>query len=289
LIDCILLTEPRFIAESTDPYVQQVFAEDAVVVDALRAAGLRVERRSWDDPSIDWSMVRCGLVRTTWDYHHRWPVFDAWLTRVAQTTPLINAAGVLRWNLDKRYLLDLAEAGVQVVPTRVAARGSGASLAIHGPSVIKPVVSAAGRETHRVHPGAEAEALWDRLLEVEDMMVQPFVESVLGRGEVSLMVIDGEVTHAVQKIAAPGEFRVQDDHGGTVHAYTPTAAERELAARAMAAAPDGALYGRVDLVNLADGTPAVMELELVEPEMFFRFGPGAAERMAAAVARSLKA
>ena len=118
------------------------------------------------------------------------------------------------------------------------------------------------------------------------MLIQPFMPSIVDRGEVSLVVIAGSVTHAVRKIAAPGEFRVQDDHGGTVHEHAATAAEIAISERAIAAIPGDVYYARIDLVEGPHG-PLVMELELIEPELFFRHNPRAADKLAGAVAAEL--
>jgi glutathione synthase/RimK-type ligase-like ATP-grasp enzyme len=134
---------------------------------------------------------------------------------------------------------------------------------------------------------AADEARTRALIDAEDVLLQPFLPSILTDGEVSLIVIDGTVTHAVRKVAAAGEFRVQDDHGGRVLAHTPAPDEIAVAEQAIAACRPHPVYARVDLVRMPDGVPAIMELELVEPELFFRFAPHAASRLAAAVAALL--
>jgi len=153
-------------------------------------------------------------------------------------------------------------------------------------AVIKPAVSGAGRETYRVvrSEADSYEAAWKRLVASESMLLQPFMPAIVEHGEVSLVIIDGEVTHAVRKIAAQGEFRVQDDHGGTVHPHTPAKTESRVARAALAAVPGQVTYARVDLVEGENG-PLVMELELIEPELFFRLEGNAAARLAGAVAR----
>ena len=298
MIDCVVLTDRRYVApQIINEYVRNVLDEDAAVVQALRAQGLTVERRAWDDPSVDWSQTRSALFRTTWDYFERWPEFSAWLDRVRPQTRLLNPGSLINWNLDKRYLIALAEAGVSVVPTRYVARGDARSLsalmAAAGwrEAVVKPAISGAGRDTFRVPVPVSAEhaARYRELVGAEDMLLQPFLPSILDDGEVSVVVIDGAVTHAVRKVAAAGEFRVQDDHGGTVHPHTPAPDEAEVAAAAIAACSPRPVYARVDLVRMPDGQPAIMELELVEPELFFRFAPHAAVRLGEAVARTLTA
>lgn len=297
MIDCVVLTDRRYVApEIINDYVRNVLDEDAAVVEALQAQGLSVERRAWDDPTVDWSQVRSALFRTTWDYFERWPEFSAWLGRVRPQTRLLNPDVLINWNLDKRYLIALAEAGVSVVPTRYVACGDAHSLSEHletagwREAVVKPAISGAGRDTFRVPLPVSAahEARYRNLVDAEDMLLQPFLPSILDNGEVSVVVIDGEVTHAVRKVAAAGEFRVQDDHGGTVHPHTPDPDEAEVAAAAIAACSPRPVYARVDLVRMPGGAPAIMELELVEPELFFRFAPHAATRLGAAVAKALR-
>jgi glutathione synthase/RimK-type ligase-like ATP-grasp enzyme len=179
------------------------------------------------------------------------------------------------------------------VPTVFVERGSAAPLhellRAHGldEAVIKPAVSGAARHTHRVDPGTAAahEAQWRERLRHEAMLLQPLQRSVLEHGEVTVVVIDGLATHALRKRPKPGDFRVQDDHGGTVHPHEPTPEELALAERAMAACDPQPIYGRVDMVRGADGRPLVMELEVVEPELWLRLRPAAAERLADAIAR----
>lgn len=281
-------------------YVNNILTEDELLERAFDAAGAQTARVAWSDPAIDWSAFDALLIRQTWDYFERYDEFTAWLDRIDGRVRVVNPLEVVRWNADKRYLLDLIQADVATVPTLVVDRGDAARTladrvgeAGWDEVVIKPAVSGGGRETHRVRarpprPASEPhdpdiEALWQRLVTAEDMLIQPFEPAILERGEVSLVVIAGETTHAVRKIAAPGEFRVQDDHGGTVHPHEPTATESALAERAIAAAARHTaaeiLYARVDLVDTATG-PQVMELELIEPELFLRNQPASADALA---------
>lgn len=274
-----------------DAYARNILTEDRILSEALVANGMTVSRVDWADRHIDWRRFDAIVIRQTWDYFERLDEFRAWLDRVELLTRVVNPADVIRWNWNKRYLVDLIEAGVPTVPTVVIERQTPAPdlaevLAQHGFSeaVIKPAVSGAGRETYRIQGEniETARALWQRLVGQEDMLLQPFMPAIVEHGEVSLIVIDGQVTHAVRKIAAPGEFRVQDDHGGTVHVHTPTEAEAAVARQALAATPEPVAYARVDLVQTDDG-PVVMELELIEPELFFRQEPNAAGRLALAL------
>ena len=278
-----------------DWYNRQIHREEALLIDGLRANGLRVVRRAWSDPHFDWSRTRSAILRSTWDYFHRFGEFQAWLHRVRRATSLINDARLIDWNLDKHYLADLAKAGVDVVPTHYVERGSGESLAtVMGRRgwreiVFKPAVSGAARLTYRVDATTldAMEPLFARCVADEAMLVQPFLPDVLVDGELSLIVIAGRCTHAIRKRARPGDFRVQDDHGGTVHPHQPTSEEIRFAEAAVASCPAAPAYARVDAVRDFAGSLRVMELELVEPELFFRFHEPAARALADAVAALL--
>lgn len=296
LYDVVLLTESRYAAAEAAPddwYLQQILTEDRLLTEALQAHGLTVARKDWADPGFDWASAHLTVFRTTWDYFHRFAEFSAWLERAAPLTQLVNAPALIRWNIDKRYLLVLEARGVPITPTCLIQRGATASLAqwheqcgwAEQETVLKPAISGGARHTYRIRPGqwAQYEAVFQQLIANEDMLLQPFQHTVLTQGEVSIMVIGGRYTHAVQKIAKPGDFRVQDDFGGTVYAYAPDTEAIALAERAVAACPELPLYARVDLVRTNAGHLAVMELELIEPELFLRFYPPAAAQMAEAL------
>lgn len=296
-LDLTVLTADAHLPEpaADDWYNRQIHREEGLLIEGLRARGLRAERRSWSDPDFDWSSTRGAILRSTWDYFHRPAEFRDWLRRARGATRLINAPALLDWNLDKRYLADLARAGVSVVPTHYVERGSGAALASvmvrHGWSevVFKPVVSGGARLTYRTDLAAAArmETVFSRCVAAEAMLVQPFQPDVLRNGELSLIVIGGRFTHAVRKRARRGDFRVQDDHGGTVHAHAATAEEMDFAESAVAGCPEPPAYARVDAVRDPVGALCVMELELIEPELFFRFHEPAARALADQVAALL--
>ncbi|MCP5222105.1 MAG: hypothetical protein H6944_10515 [Zoogloeaceae bacterium] len=295
-IDVVILTEDRYTTlDAGDWYQQQIATEDGLVADALRARGLSVERRSWADPDMHWHDTRCALFRSTWDYFDRFDAFSQWFDKAARHTRFFNDAATLRWNMDKRYLADLSAAGVAIVPTVYVDRGDAATLAdimaTQGwpEAVFKPVVSGAARLTYRIDTANAAahEAIFADCVATETMMVQAFEPAIVNSGELSLIVIDGVTTHAIRKTAKAGDFRVQDDHGGTVHTHAPADDERafaEAAARACATLP---LYARVDFVRRGPGDFRLMELELIEPELFFRFHPPAADALAKAVVKRL--
>jgi hypothetical protein len=261
-------------------------ADEALLLDALARAGLAPELAAWDDPALDWDAPVPTVLRSTWNYLHRRDAFLAWCDRVARAAPLFNPPDVARWNTHKRYLADLAARGIPVVPTVHLARGERASLTdvARGAGwrrvVVKPAVSAGSFGTACFGEDTldAGEAFLARMLAERDMMVQQYLPAVEGPGERALVWIDGEITHAVRKSprftggreAVTGPWPVADD-------------ERAVALEALAPYAARLLYARVDLVRDAHGRPAVMELELVEPSLFFRQCPEALARLVAAI------
>ena len=294
--DVALVTERRYetIADDPDPYVGNIAREDEIVVAALAAEGLTAQRVDWSRADVDWSQYSCVVLRTMWDYFDRFDEFTAWLDRL-EGLRVYNELSTVRWNMDKHYLADLQARGISTVPTRFLERGQTVSLrallADTGwhEAVVKPAVSGAARHTYRVRADAPDahQATLDALLVNEAMLLQPFMPDIVARGEVTVVVMDGTCTHAVLKKAAVGDFRVQDDHGGTVHPHAPSDAERDLAQRAIASVTPTPLYGRVDMVRTDDGGLAVMELELIEPELWVRVAPASATAMARGLRRRL--
>ncbi|KAE8762518.1 ATP-grasp domain-containing protein [Georgenia thermotolerans] len=257
--------------------------EAPLLVDELAARGVRAQVRPWG-AGTDWAAAPLTVVRSPWDYISRCAEFLAWAREAAEVSTLVNPVEVLGWNAHKGYLARLAAAGVPVVPTMHVPAGTaelGAVLGrFDGEVVLKPAVSAGAVGVLRASadaPGA-VEHLTG-LTAAGDALVQPFVPAVLDRGETSLVFFGGAYSHAVSKLPAAGDYRVQGYHGGQTRAVEPTPAELAVAARALAAGPGEVAYARVDLVDL-DGTPALMELELIEPDLFLAYAPGAAGRFA---------
>lgn len=298
MTDVALLTESRYVgttAAEGDWYLQQILADDRLLTDALARRGITAERVDWSDPRVDWSSYRLSVFRSTWDYFHRWDEFQRWLSDVQRRTQLCNSSPLIAWNVDKHYLRDLASRGIPVVPTRYIERGTAQTLhqlldetGWHH-AVLKPCISGAARHTYRIDRAnaAEHDAILSELLPHESMMLQPFQRQVVAQGEDTLMVFEGTYSHAVRKVVRQGDFRVQDDFGGTVHAHQPTTAQIELAERAMAACPELPAYGRVDMIVDETGALAVMELEIIEPELWLRRHPPSAELFAAAIANRM--
>lgn len=292
-VDVTILTDDRYVEPvGLTPYIQNILLEDGLLHKALEKKNLKVVRKSWSDPAFDWSTTRFAIFRTTWDYFERFDEFIRWMGRVSRISNFINPFKLAQWNLDKHYLLDLQKKGIPIVPTRFVKPLSRTTLLDEIKqidtieAVLKPAISGAARHTYRLKPHniANHEKVFQRLIRSESMMIQPFIESVISKGEVSLIVINGKYTHAVLKKAKHGDFRVQDDFGGTVHDFEPEKDLIDLAEKAVAACPYFPLYARVDIVWDQNDTPLISELELIEPELFFRKNELSADLLADGVA-----
>lgn len=276
------------------PYVrsprQPLFThDDQLLADELARRGHTVMPWVWHGPAPR-PAPDVALMRSPWDYAARPDAFFQFLgTLEATGIPVVNPLGVIRDNLDKRYLVRLYQAGASVVSTHLIPKGS-PDARLHDwisrtgwpELIVKPVVSGGAYHTYRVSE-AEAEAFqptFDGLASQMDFLLQPFIPSVLGAGEWSLVYFGGTYSHAVRKTAKPGDFRVQDDWGGTVHLDTPPPA---LLAQAQALLPHvmqpPAPYLRLDGLWHEDRF-LIMEVELAEPELFFRAHPDAPARFA---------
>lgn len=265
--------------------------DEQMLVPALEALGLRVRCWSWTAP-VDWSEPDLVVIRTTWDYVHQREAFVAWAERLTTAgVRLHNPLPLVRWNLHKSYLRDLEAAGVPVVPTRWVARGEradlGAILRERGWErfVIKPAVGATASGAFRGGPDTmeAGQAHLDELARHDEVLVQPFVEAICDQGEISVVFAAGCFSHALVKVPAAGDWRSQEEWGGSVDPIVPDAATLAAAERAMAAVPGETLYGRVDLVALPGGL-GVVEVEVVEPALYFRTDPAAPARFAALIA-----
>jgi glutathione synthase/RimK-type ligase-like ATP-grasp enzyme len=267
---------------------------DEPLVEALQARGATTHTPRWDDPQVEWASFDAVVVRTAWDYPARRDAFVAWAARVGDLTALWNPADVLRWNTHKSYLIELEDRGAPVVPTAWLAAGDGVDLAALLASrawdraIVKPAVGNGGvglLRTHDVDP-AEGQAHLDSLLTRGDVMVQPYLASIELEGEVSVVAIEGQVTHAIHKAPVEGEFRIQRQFGGEYARLDLAGDGREPAALAhwvLEAAGHELLYARVDLVRDDGGVWQLAELELAEPDLYLGLAPEVGDTLARAI------
>lgn len=250
---------------------------------ALTERGIGHRVVHWDDPAIDWGLFNAALIRSTWDYMDRLPEFLAWSERVEMQTRLLNPPEVVRWNTHKGYLLELAGRGIPIVPTTLWRPGSDPLLPGDGEFVVKPAVGAGSRGARRFRTDGDEARLHAQALLAEgrDVLVQPYLARVDERGETALIHFNGQYSHAIRKgpLLAPDSAATSELFAPEqIRAREPSAAERELAARVMAALPfaQAPLYARVDLLSDDDGQPVLLELEVTEPSLFFDQAPASA-------------
>jgi len=285
--------------------------DEPLLLDALARAGLRARRAVWNDPEESWTDFDLVVVRSTWDYVDHLDQFLAWIRSVRH---LANPAAIIEWNLDKRYLAELAAAGVPTVPTTwigpAVNRPGGPSSLPSAPEralvtsipagqvVVKPSVGNGAREAGRYGENEQelVQAHVDRLLASgRTVMVQPYLDNLDASGETGIVVIGGQVSHAIEKsprlTALSGHPAPYESRRGIAR-REPTAAELDLAALALAQVPGGPeqlLYARVDMAPGPDGEPVLMELEVAEPSLYLVHAPGSADKLAAAIVERIEA
>lgn len=277
--------------------------QDAAFLDA----GVSCSYVPWEDESVEWESFDIVIVRSPWNYTKRLAEFMQWLRDRSPMSHFHNPAALILWNLDKRYLAELALAGVPVVPTTYAvdvgelerALGANPSAMV----IVKPVISAGSRLTGRFATGSPAALDLGRQILAENLavMIQPFAESVDSSGEIGAVMFDGAISHSFRKGPLLGdEGRLRGDEYREVITPADLAEdERSLVLRAQSVvrriavdrgwigSSDELLYGRYDIARLDDGTPALLEAELAEPSFFFGIDPNAAQRFVDAVVRRL--
>lgn len=271
---------PR-VALATFTGFPQLWDDDRLLLGPLDALGIDAEPAVWDDPALDWASYDLVVVRSTWDYTWRREAFLDW---AASVPALLNPVEVLAWNTDKRYLAELAAAGVPVVPTTFVAPDEEYDPPAYE-HVVKPTVSAGSRDTARFAAGEDSRGHAERLRAAgRSVMVQPYQAAVDEAGETAVISFAGVHSHAARKgaVLVPG---LASPHDVSITGATATPEQLEVARAALTVVPwdDPLLYARVDVVPGPDGEPVVMELEVTEPSLFLATSPGAPERLAKAV------
>ena len=250
------------VALATSEELPDLDPDDAPLREVL---GDEAEPAVWSDPAVDWSSYGGVLIRSVWDYFLRHAEFLAWVERIP--VPMWNPAETLRWNSEKTYLRELEAAGIRTIPTAWDGEVP------WDEAILKPTVAGGSLGLRRAQKGEPIEPGW---------MAQPFLPDIVSAGELSLVFFDGEFSHAIRKVPAEGDIRVQPEYGGHVTPATPSAEEMAVAERVLAAADRDLLYAPVDLV----GDRMLIELEAIEPRFFFEYGPAEAPgRLAQALRR----
>lgn len=297
MFDLVLLTQKEYVTpQQINPYVQNVLLEDELLKNALEIKGMKVTRSSWDNPDFDWTTTHFVLFRAIWDYFHRFAEFDSWLKKASHQTQLINPYSIIQWNMDKHYLLDLQRKNINIPPTHFLEKGQLISLkdllkeSAWERAILKPAIAGGARHTYLLDKTNvdEYQDIFQQLIANEALLFQEFQNNIVSKGEVSLMVFGGKYSHSVLKKVKQGDFRVQDDFGGSVHLYHPTKEEIEFAEFVVLQCESySPVYARVDVMWDNQNQLCVSELELIEPELWFRTNQNATNLMAEALIKHI--
>lgn len=277
------------IALATAPAVAASDRADDALREALVRAGHDAASVDWREAEVDWAGFDAVLIRSAWDDHQDRDAFVAWAQQVGAVTRLFNPPEVVRWNTHKSYLLELEERGAPVVPTAWLAAGDRVDLADLLESrrwreaVIKPAVGAGALGVHRVAADAAGQAALDALTARADVLVQPYLHRIEDAGELSAVVIDGAVVHALHKLPGRGGLRIQQGHGSSLRRHDLDVEVVRLAEWIVEATGHDLLYARVDLVPDALGAWQLSELEATEPSLYLSHAPESAERLVQAL------
>ena len=283
----VILTEDRYEnPRGKSWYINNILKEDGLLLCSLKKLGFNVSRVSWSSKTFNWEEIDYAIFRTTWDYFERIDEFLFWIESYAKKITFINSLSLIRWNLDKNYLQDFPKS--HVVPSIFCDLNTSICLKDvfkktgWNEVIIKPSVSAAAWNTHHVTPKNlnKKEGVFSKLKSKHKMIIQEFQESVLKAGEVSMIVLGGVFSHAVLKKAKKNDYRVQDDFGGTVSVYSASKKEIKFAEDIVAMCPEKTLYARVDILFGNNKKPLLSELEIIEPELWFRFNEKSADLLA---------
>lgn len=266
--------------------LRDFFSYDTMLFEPLKKVGWLAEEVSWRKSNVDWNSYDVVVIRTTWDYQADVEEFMACLQRIeASTAVLQNSLKIVEWNVTKNYLKDLQNQGINIVPTlwfnsfSLNKIQQGFVYFDSSELVIKPLVSANADHTYRLNPEGllqQADAL-KSVFSGREFMVQPFLNGIIEEGEYSLFYFAGHYSHSILKQPESGDFRVQEEHGGQLKSIQPCDEMLTTARHCLAALPEDVLYARIDLVRHQNEF-AVIEIELIEPSLYFNMDPESPQR-----------
>lgn len=269
------------------PNLDELFEEDNILIRGFEARGFEASAVVWTDPSVDWNQYDIALIRSTWDYLDEQERFLQVLAQIeASSCRLFNLLEAVRWNIDKRYLLELEKWGVPIIPTYLASEIEAGTLpgmfvekgwqAV----ILKPTVGLGGSYSQRV-PSEELTSTLTALRDNQprhEYLIQPFIEDVVREGEWSFVYFNRQLSHVLLKKPAPNDYRVQGIYGGTIQPAAPQTRDLLQAEAVMAKLPFDVLYARLDFVRV-NGLLSIIEVELIEPIFSFNLVPESVARL----------
>lgn len=281
-----------FLSMDTDA-IEDFFVYDDMVFEPLAELGWEAEEISWRDQGVDWDAYDLVVVRSTWDYQQDVSAFLTCLRRIEDSRAILhNPLSTIEWNVNKRYLAELEAGGVPIVPSLWKPRADCEDILSAfdyfdvNVVIIKPQISANSDYTFRLSRDdvSNRQSELNAVFEDKPCVLQPFLESVVSEGEYSLFYFDGQLSHGILKRPKQNDFRVQEEHGGRLASVTPEPSLKEAADRVMDVLPGTPLYARVDLIR--DGQQwLLMEVELIEPSLYFNMDKDSPKRFADAIHR----
>jgi glutathione synthase/RimK-type ligase-like ATP-grasp enzyme len=276
----------------TTDELEEFFMYDDLVKPYLAKLGWETQDLCWRDKDADYSQFDVVIVRSTWDYQAHVEEFMQTLQHIDNTCRLENSLALMQWNVSKAYLKDLESKAVSILPTlwldsfdSEQIEAAFAHFNTHE-IIIKPLVSANADFTYRLTHAdflAQAQSI-QADLQNREIMIQAFEKTILDKGEYSLFYFNGEYSHSINKLPASGDFRVQEEHGGQLLSIEPTQAMLTLAEQTLLALPEDALYARIDMLNTPQGL-AIIEVELIEPSLYFNMDEASPKRFAQAIVK----
>ncbi|HWT92370.1 MAG TPA: hypothetical protein VN238_05200 [Solirubrobacteraceae bacterium] len=265
------------LALATSAELPRLDPDSNLLLPAFAAIGVEATPCVWTDERVDWAAYDALIVRSPWDYFDRPAEFAAWVDRASAQQPrFLNPPDVVRWNAHKSYLGELGERGVPVVDTVYVAEGETVTVPFDA-AVAKPAVAGGSQGLRQLRGG-------DTLTAETELLVQPLLNSIRTEGELSLLYAGGELSHAVRKTPAAGDIRSQPEFGSQVVPEPAPDEARKVARTVLDAVGHELAYARVDLVRAADGTLRLIELEVIEPQLYLAWDETSPARFATAIA-----
>lgn len=262
---------------------------DHLLYDPLADIGWDVTPVPWRDIAVNWDDFEVVIIRSPWDYQQDPDLFMNVLKKIdASTARLENSLDIVRWNIDKTYLREMQTAGIPIVPTLWRNNLNSGDISAffdkleHSEIIIKPVLSANADDTFRLSSeiGSTQKKKIQTIFTDRPLMVQPFIQNIITEGEFSLFYFGETYSHAILKTPKQGDFRVQEEHGGQLMSVEPEPELLSISNKTMEALPETPLYARVDFARNEEGHFNLMELELIEPSLYFNMDPDSPKRFA---------
>jgi len=276
----------RRVAFLSMDYMEGFFTYDDLLIEPFKNINWQVDTIPWKAKNIRWNDYDCVIVRSTWDYQKSPDEFLQVLEEIDSQTRLENSLEVMKWNMNKTYLRDLEEKGIKIVPSIWCDRFDELELPEFFEQlksdeiIIKPTISANADHTYWLNKrnvNSQLSTL-NSQFSSRSFVVQPFMEKILTEGEYSLFYFGGKYSHTILKIPKQNDFRVQEEHGGIIKHVLP---EREMKRRAdkiLGVIEEDLLYARIDFVRTMENDFALIELELIEPSLYFNMDPDSPEK-----------